>query len=168
MTPPPLVLVLSPGAVGELGAALLARAVAWGEALGTVRVLEPGIAPAAIASAAAGHPGPVLVAAADEPRLAPFHAEAALADLADGAGLAVGPTLDGGRYLLAIAGGTAVPDGVWDPAAGMEETLRLAGEAGLEVGLLRPERALATPGDLRAARADPLFPREIAALLPPS
>ena len=50
-------------------------------------------------------------------------------------------------------------------SAGMESAFRLAGEAGLEVGLLRPERGLATPDDVRAARADPLFPPEIAALL---
>jgi hypothetical protein len=161
----PLVLVLPPTAEGELGAALLARTVAWGEAVGSVRVLASGSTAVEIRAAAAGHDGPLLVASADQPRLSAFHADSALTDLADGADLAVGSTLDGGRYLLAVHGGRELPAGLWDPDAGMESAFRLAGEAGLEVGLLRPERGLTTPDDLRAARVDPLFPPEIAALL---
>jgi hypothetical protein len=160
-----LVLVLPPTAGGELGAALLARAVAWAEAVGTVRVLPVASDPAAVAAAAAGHAGPVLVASADQPRLSAFHAESALTDLAEGADVAVGSTLDGGRYLFAVDGGREIPAGLWDPEAGTETVFRLAGEAGLEIGLLRPERGLATPDDVRAAHADPLFPPEIAALL---
>jgi glycosyltransferase A (GT-A) superfamily protein (DUF2064 family) len=165
----PLVVVIPAGAGGELGAALTARAVAWGEAVGEVRVLEGAPSHAAIARAVGDHAGPVLVVAGDQPRLSAFHADAALHDLSDGADLAVGPALDGGRYLLALTalrpGGRELPAELWDADAGMETTLRLAGEAGLEVGLLRPERGLRTPDDVRAARADPLFPPEIAALL---
>jgi hypothetical protein len=36
-----------------------------------------------------------------------------------------------------------------------------AREAGLEIGILRPERALRRPADVRGALADPLVPETI-------
>ncbi len=170
----PLVLVLPAagdlGRDGALAAALLARAVAWGEAVGSVRRLERAPSAESVAESIGGFDGPLFLVAREQPRLTAFHADAALTDLAAGADLAVGPTLDDGRYLLALARlaprGITPPPGLGDPAAGMERTRGLAAEAGLEAGLLRPERGLASAGDIRAARADPLFPRGIAALLP--
>jgi hypothetical protein len=145
----------------ELGAALLRRAVAWAEEVGDARVIS-----GTPSTAIGDHPGPVLVVAADQPRLSAFHADAALGDLAAGADLSIGPALDGGRYLLAVGSGArSLPDAAWDAAAGMEAVLALAATEGLEVGLLRPERGLRTEDDVRAARVDPLCPREIAALL---
>jgi hypothetical protein len=38
-------------------------------------------------------------------------------------------------------------------------------EVGFEVGILRAERALHRPADVRAAIADPLLPGEVAAIL---
>jgi hypothetical protein len=43
--------------------------------------------------------------------------------------------------------------------------LAAARDAGLEVGLLRAERALHRPADVRAALADPLLPAEVARVL---
>jgi hypothetical protein len=40
-----------------------------------------------------------------------------------------------------------------------------ARDAGLEIGILRVERALHRPGDVRAALADPLLPQSVAQLL---
>jgi len=40
-----------------------------------------------------------------------------------------------------------------------------AREAGLEIGILRAERALHRPADLRAAVADPLLPESVAKIL---
>jgi hypothetical protein len=47
----------------------------------------------------------------------------------------------------------------------MGMALAAARETGLEVGILRAERALHRPADLRAARADPTLPPELARIL---
>ncbi len=43
--------------------------------------------------------------------------------------------------------------------------LAAAREAGLEIGLLRTERALHRPADVRAALADPLLPEDLGRVL---
>ena len=111
---------------------------------------------------------PLLMVWADMPRLSAWHAEAPLGDLAAGADLAIGPTLDGGVYLVALA--APHPD-VVDTALAADSpplsaaVLAAAGAAGLEAGLLRPERAVRTDGDRRALLADPLLAPDVRAAL---
>jgi uncharacterized protein len=113
--------------------------------------------------------GPLLVVGTEQPRLGPAHAAAALQDLATGADVVIGPALDGGWYLLGLA--RPLPDlfaldpDLWSSDDVMPLAISAAQGAGLEVGLLRPEQPLRTDAQARAARRDPLYPPEIAALL---
>lgn len=112
------------------------------------------------AAAAAAHDrfgGPLLIGTTDTPRLGAGHASAALVDLGEGADLVVGPAHDGGWYLMAMH--TPMPRILG--AATVAECLRAAMEDGLEVGLLRMERDLATPADAAALLADPLVPTDV-------
>ena len=175
-----------------LQAVLLRRAAAWAAAVapggaflaatrgGVSGLLPPGVTvlpadgerPEAMVAAAVARigRGPLLVAGAACPRLAAVHAEAALSDLAAGCGVVFGATLEGDWYLaglreprpelLAIA-----PDAPPQRSAGLGPVLQRARELGAEVGLLRHERVLATPGDAAALLADPLLPAEIRAAL---
>jgi len=108
------------------------------------------------------HAGPLLIAAADTPKLGAEHAAMALGDLADGADAAVGPGMEGSWYLIALAAPhRALLDLLGEDLSGMDTMGRvfaLAHEAGLEVGMLRMERTLRTPLDVRAVKADPLTP----------
>jgi len=126
-----------------------------------------GPAGAALVRAAAGRfgDGRVLVAGAAWPRLGAEHAAAALGDLAAGAASVFGPALDGGAYLVGLA--EPVADLLLLPAgpAGLPRALELARGLGHEVGLLRHERALATPDDAAAFVADPLLAPELRAAL---
>jgi glycosyltransferase A (GT-A) superfamily protein (DUF2064 family) len=97
------------------------------------------------------------------------HAAAALSDLDSGCDVAIGPVFDGGFYLVGLA--RPLPrlfspseDG-WRSADAMAIAIGAAHEAGLELGLLRAERALHRPGDVRAALADPITDPEIRRLL---
>lgn len=105
--------------------------------------------------------GPVLVATTDMPRLGREHAAAALLDLDEGTDLVIGPAHDGGWYLLGVR--EPRPEAIAGPM--VAECLRAAHELGLEVGLLRMERDLATPQDAAALLADPLLPGEVRAAL---
>jgi glycosyltransferase A (GT-A) superfamily protein (DUF2064 family) len=117
---------------------------------------------------ARGH-GPVLIIWPDLPEWRPIHASSALADLEDGADLALGPQFDGGFYMVGIARPLAalmsLPEGVWRSPDAMSAAIVAAREAELEVGLLRAERGLRRPEDVRAALADPLTDPEIRAIL---
>jgi glycosyltransferase A (GT-A) superfamily protein (DUF2064 family) len=110
--------------------------------------------------------GPLLVARSDCPRLGPEHAAAAVADLRAGCDLSVGATLDGGWYLLGLG---EPRDDLLDLAAAADGStgalLARAGGLRAEVGMLRHERALATPGDVAALLADPLVDGELRAAL---
>ena len=105
---------------------------------------------------------PTLTVWADLPRLTSWHAQAPLEDLAAGADVAIGPTLDGGIYLLALA---APQPELLDSLESGATLLATAGRLGLEAGLLRPERAIRTEDDRRALLADPLLPAEVRAAL---
>jgi hypothetical protein len=59
----------------------------------------------------------------------------------------------------------ALPEAVWRGPDSFNQVLAAAGRAGLEVGLLRGERALHRPADVRAALADPLLPESVAKAL---
>lgn len=114
-------------------------------------------------------PGPVLVVGCDVPALAPHHARAALDDLAQGCQVVVGPALDGGYYLLAVQEDRPelfdLPTEAWGGPEVLALTLDRA--PGLSIGLLRAERDLDTPDDVRAALADPLTAPALAELLSP-
>jgi hypothetical protein len=188
--------LLGPEGCAALQTVLLARAVEWARAAAPGRAwvaFDPAEAEAALGVPAdvgrfpqegedlgarlahaaervlAEGSGPLLIAGTDCPALTPAHAAAALGDLGDGCDVSVGPAVDGGYYLLALAGPQpalfALPPDVWGGPHVLRESLQAAGEAGLRIGLLRPERDLDTPADARAMLADPLTPAEIATAL---
>lgn len=117
----------------------------------------------------AGADGPVVVAWPELARWRPEHAMAAFDDLVDGCGVSVGPVFDGGFYLLALRRPVpslfTLPEDAWDSPNAMGLALGAIHEAGLDVGLLRAERGLRRPGDVRAALADPLLDPELRAIL---
>jgi glycosyltransferase A (GT-A) superfamily protein (DUF2064 family) len=113
--------------------------------------------------------GPLLVVWPDLPRLRPEHATAALDDLESGCDVVLGPVIDGGLYLVGIAHPVpklfALPEQSWRGRDVMMIGLSAVREAGLELGILRAERALHRPSDVRAALADPLLPAAVAKIL---
>jgi glycosyltransferase A (GT-A) superfamily protein (DUF2064 family) len=186
---------LGPGRTAALQALLIRRAAAWAAAvapgaafiavppreaagvatpadadLDAVAALIPGVAVFAAADldaaiARVGR-GPLLVAGTGCPRLGAAHAAAAIADLRAGCDIVFGATLEGGWYLA----------GLREPRpellsvavlreGGIGAVLGRARELGAEVGLLRHERVLATPGDAAALIADPLVDDTLRAAL---
>lgn len=114
-----------------------------------------------LAALLAGHDGPILLVAPDVPRLSAHHLGAALQDLAAGAVLAFAPGMDGKPFLLALPGSDSLgllDDGI----AGLAGAFAAAGG---EVGMVRPERRLATADDARAYAVDPMTPDELRSLL---
>lgn len=115
------------------------------------------------------HDGPVLIAWPDLPRLREHHARAALEDLEAGCDVVLGPAIDGGFYLIGLARPLprlfGLPEQAWRSPDAMTIGLVAARDAGLEIGLLRAERALHRPADVRAALADPLLPPELEQIL---
>jgi len=112
--------------------------------------------------------GPLLIVWPDLPRFRVAHASGALEDLQSGADVVLGPAIDGGLYLVGIARPLpelfALPEHAW-----RNDVMAVAGAAirdvGFEVGILRAERALHRPADVRAAIADPLLPDDVGAIL---
>ena len=118
--------------------------------------------------------GPLLVVWPDLPVLRPDVGRAALADLEAGCDLVLGPVFDGGFYLVGLARPVpslfALDEQAWrGPGAVGMALAAAAGNDGrpLEVGILRAERALHRPADVRALLADPLAPAELMTLLGP-
>lgn len=115
------------------------------------------------------HRGPLLIVWPDIPRLRAEHARGALEDLASGCDLVLGPSLEGGFYLIGIRRPLpklfALPERVWRSPDAMSLGLTAVREVGLELGILRAERPLHRPGDVRAALADPLLPLELGEIL---
>jgi glycosyltransferase A (GT-A) superfamily protein (DUF2064 family) len=113
--------------------------------------------------------GPLLIAWPDLPRWRPEHATAAIEDLRHGCGLSVAPVFDRGFYLVALARLVGallrLPEATWRGADAMSVALAAAHAAGIESGMLRAERGLHSPGDVRAALADPLLDPELRRLL---
>jgi len=191
----PLEPLLGPERYAALQALLVRRAAAWAAAaapgaafmavepagaVGAVaRLLPTGVSafaqdggdPSEVLAAAIARVGrgPLLIAAADCPRLSPDHAAAALDDLAAGCDVTIGATLDAGWYLAGLREPrpellTVAPE-AWQREGGITLELRRARELGAEVGMLRYERLLVTPDDAAALLADPLVPGDLRAAL---
>ena len=113
--------------------------------------------------------GPLLIVWPDLLRLRPEHASAALDDLAAGCDVVFGPAIDGGLYLIGIPRPLpklfSLPEQVWRSPDVMTMGIAAARDAGLEIGILRAERALHRPADVRAALADPMVPEALASIL---
>jgi uncharacterized protein len=113
--------------------------------------------------------GPLLIVWPDLPKLRPDHASGALEDLAAGCDVVFGPAIDGGLYMIALRRPLpklfALPEQAWRSPDVMMLGIAAARDAGLEIGVLRTERALQRPADVRAALADPLLPDDVAAIL---
>jgi glycosyltransferase A (GT-A) superfamily protein (DUF2064 family) len=112
---------------------------------------------------------PLVIVWPDLPQLRPEHARAALDDLQAGCDLVLGPVIDGGLYLIALRRPLpklfALPEQVWRSPDIMAIGLAAVRDAGLEIGILRAERALHRPADVRAALADPTLPDAVARIL---
>jgi len=150
--------------------ALLARAQRWALDLAPGRVRVTPELPAAVDAAWARAPdGPLFVVWPELWRWRAEHASAALQDLADGCDVSVGPLFDGGFYLVALRRPSPspldLPAEAWASPEAMGLMLAAVNEAGLAAGLLRAERGLHRPPDVRAALADPLLDPELRSIL---
>jgi hypothetical protein len=159
--------------VAELERVLLGRAMEWAEGLSPGRVSvaaeDEGVAEACVRVFAGAEGSAVLVVWPVLPRWREEHAAAVLDDLAAGCEASVGPVFDGGLYLLGLARSIpavlALPEETWDSPDVIGLVLAPVNAAEAPVGLVRPERALRRPADVRAALADPLLDVELRALL---
>ena len=188
---PELAELLGPARYIRMEQLLLSRAAEWAAAVAPGRVhvaVEPGGAEPSLhglvgevaelfASASrqvgtaarrvfdAGGEGPVFIVWPELPRWRPEHAAGALDDLGNGCDVSVGPVFDGGFYLVALARFSpavfTLPDDGWRHPEAMGQMLLAAHQAGLDAGLLRAERALRRPADVRAFLADPLLDEEL-------
>ncbi len=113
--------------------------------------------------------GPVIIIWPELPRFTMAHAQAVLGDLEAGMDLVLGPVYEGGYYLLALARPLPelfeLPEQAWRGPDSLPQLLQAAIAANLEVGLLRAERSLHRPTDVRAALADPQLPDLVARVL---
>lgn len=117
----------------------------------------------------ARHAGPLLIVWPDLCRLRLEHARAALDDLHSGCDVVLGPALEGGFYLIGVNRPLpklfALPEQDWRSPDAMALAVSAVRAADLELGILRAERPLHRPADVRAALADPLLPGEVAEIL---
>jgi glycosyltransferase A (GT-A) superfamily protein (DUF2064 family) len=113
--------------------------------------------------------GPLVVLWPGVPHLRGAVAEAVLSDLRAGCDVVLGPVFDGGFYLVALARPLPalfeLSERDWRSTDAMAVGLAAIREGGAEVGMLRAERALSRPADVRAALLDPLLPPPVAAVL---
>lgn len=167
---PELVELLGAERSAELERALVARAQRWASDLApgrvhTTREVGDGVDQAW----ASASDGPLFVAWPQLCRWRPEHAGAALDDIGEGCDVSVGPVFDGGFYLVALRRPAPsllrLPDEAWGNPDAMGAMLAAVNEAGLEAGLLRAERGLHRPADVRAALADPLLDPELRQIL---
>lgn len=162
---PALADALGSAGAERLQAALLDAAVAWGRTVGEVEVVARDDLVAALDRAAP----PAVAVATDMPTLGAFHAAALGADLEAGVDAVFGPAHDGGCYLVALGSAqpalATVAADAWDEPDALARLIGRAAELRLEVGLLRGERRLRTPGDAHALLLHHALPAPLAALL---
>jgi glycosyltransferase A (GT-A) superfamily protein (DUF2064 family) len=119
----------------------------------------------AVGRVSAHSSGPIFIVWPDLARFGPSIERATRIDLSDGADVVLGPVFDGGYYVIALARPLpslfAMPEAVWRGPDSFNQVLLAAKQAGLEVGMLRGERALHRPADVRAALADPVLPEAV-------
>ena len=153
---------------------LVRRAMEWRGALGVGPVWvadDDEAVPDALARvfAESGGDGPLVVVWPVLPCWRAEHAFAVVDDLAAGCEASVAPVFDHGLYMLALArpipAVLSLPGETWDSPNATGLVLAPINEAGAQVGLVRPERALRRTGDVRAALADPLLDDELRELL---
>jgi hypothetical protein len=143
---------------------LLDRALAWARQAGDGAAPLRARRADELEALLAGHDGPVLLCAPDVPGLSQHHLDSARDDLAAGVLLTSAPAAgDGSPFVVAMA--RPEPRLLALVGAPFEEVAAAAVALGGELGMLRPERRLASLADARALRADPLAPPELRALL---
>jgi glycosyltransferase A (GT-A) superfamily protein (DUF2064 family) len=124
----------------------------------------------AVASVQARSEGPVVVFGTDAPTIGSRHLQAAREVLWSGRDVALGPTLDGGYYLIALARPAPslfdLPPAAWGGDRVLGLTIRAARNAELPVELIEPLRPLRTPDDAAQLLAEGELPPDVAALLP--
>jgi glycosyltransferase A (GT-A) superfamily protein (DUF2064 family) len=152
--------------VGAIAALLQRRALDWARVVaGDGTVVEA----ATDLTAAVAPDGPTLVIWPELPVWLPETGAAALDDLAAGCAVSIGPVFDGALYLLAldqpIPELLALGERPWHGVQAMARVFTVVEERQLEVGLLRAERGLRRPDDVRALRVDPLTDGELRRLL---
>lgn len=113
--------------------------------------------------------GPLLIVWPDLPQLRRDHATGAIDDLGAGCDVVLGPVISGGFYLIGMPRPLpklfALPEQIWRSRDVMALAITAARNADAEVGILRAERALHRPADVRAALADPLLPDAVGRVL---
>lgn len=123
----------------------------------------------AVARVYARASAPILLVWPDLPALTDGHAYAAFGDLDAGADAVFGPVFDGGFYLVGVQRPLgslfSLPESAWRGPDATTQVLQAVAAGGLEVGLLKAERALHRPADVRAVLADPTLPKDIARAL---
>jgi glycosyltransferase A (GT-A) superfamily protein (DUF2064 family) len=152
--------------VGAIEALLERRALEWARVVaGDGTVVEA----ATDLTAAVAPDGPTLVIWPELPVWLPETGAAALDDLAAGCAVSIGPVFDGALYLLALAEPIpellALAERPWHGVQAMARVFTVVEERQLEVGLLRAERGLRRPDDVRALRVDPLTDGELQEML---
>jgi hypothetical protein len=167
--------LLGPDRLSALRAELVGQAEAWSRELAGAALhrTSPGRSLAeAVGRLFAQQRGPVIVVWPVLPWLRAEHGAGTLDDLRGGADVVLGPLMGGGFYLLGFSRPLPELLVVLDRSSAGEDptpaALAAAGNAGLDIGYLRPERALLTQADVAAALSDPLTPEPIRRILSPS
>ena len=150
--------LLGASAAAALRAELAARARRWAAAVAPQEAFEA-TGPLMAAAALRDHAGPLLLVAADVPRLDARLAAAALDDLRQGADAVWAPTNDGSPYLVAFA--RPEPELLELLGQGFDAWAGAVAARGGGLGMLRSERRLVSPADAHALAADPLAPEEL-------
>jgi uncharacterized protein len=121
---------------------------------GTPLVLQEGCGLEDALAGALASAGPAAVVSSDVPGLPVGALARAVAALEEGADVVLGPALDGGYWLIAMAAFHPEPlrDIPWSTPAVLAVTLERCRSAGLEVELLQPWRDLDTAVDLAFLR----------------
>lgn len=112
---------------------------------------------------------PLLIVWPVLPRLTLTHAAGALEDLADACDVVLGPVFDGGLYLVGVRRPVpalfGLPERSWRSPELVSIAVAAAQRSNLRIGLLRTERALLRPADVRSVLADPLLAPELQRVL---